>query len=244
MKDYLLDLARAEPDVRRRLNVVREYLQTGILRSLQQAGAFASLAFQGGSALRFLYGLRRYSEDLDFSLERPERGYAPEALIERIERDFTGAGHEVEVGLKTEHTLHFAAVKFPGLLHDCGLSPLPAHKLTIRLDIDTRPPQGAVLEHRLVTRYIPVSFLAHDLASRPERPVPNIVLLANALRQVNWPGSMPGEDSWTGVLADHLSGIDWREAERDVAPFLEDPADAMLMDRDLVLAEIRDREKR
>jgi len=29
-----------------------------------------SLAFQGGTALRFLYALPRYSEDLDFTLGR------------------------------------------------------------------------------------------------------------------------------------------------------------------------------
>jgi predicted nucleotidyltransferase component of viral defense system len=34
------------------------------------------LAFQGGTALRFLYSIQRYSEDLDFALERPDRGYA------------------------------------------------------------------------------------------------------------------------------------------------------------------------
>ena len=49
MKDRLLALAAAEPDRRRRLNLVREYLQAYLLRSLQDAGAFASLAFQGGN---------------------------------------------------------------------------------------------------------------------------------------------------------------------------------------------------
>lgn len=69
MKDHLLSLAAGERDLRMRLNLVREYLQAYILRSFMEAGAFASLAFHEGTALRFLHGLRRFSENLDFALE-------------------------------------------------------------------------------------------------------------------------------------------------------------------------------
>jgi hypothetical protein len=55
-------------------NLAREYLQARTLLALQQAGAMIPMAFQGGTALRFLFGLPRFSEDLDFALERPERG--------------------------------------------------------------------------------------------------------------------------------------------------------------------------
>lgn len=56
-------------------NRTREVLQAYILESLQGAGAMVPLAFQGGTALRFLYSMRRYSEDLDFALERPDRAH-------------------------------------------------------------------------------------------------------------------------------------------------------------------------
>ncbi len=70
MKDYLADLARmAQTPVQAR-NTVREYLQARILGGLQRAGAMIPLAFHGGTALRFLYASARYSEDLDFALER------------------------------------------------------------------------------------------------------------------------------------------------------------------------------
>ncbi|HVR97962.1 MAG TPA: nucleotidyl transferase AbiEii/AbiGii toxin family protein [Thermoanaerobaculia bacterium] len=74
MKEYLADHIRgaASPTAR---NLVREYLQARILGSLQRSGAMIPLAFQGGTALRFLYSIRRYSEDLDFALQRPDRGY-------------------------------------------------------------------------------------------------------------------------------------------------------------------------
>lgn len=50
---------------------VREYLQARILEALQHAGAFTNWAFLGGTALRFLDRLPRFSEDLDFSLVTP-----------------------------------------------------------------------------------------------------------------------------------------------------------------------------
>ncbi len=76
MKAYLQKLCDTakSPLVARQL--VREYLQARILQSLQRAGAMQTLAFHGGTALRFLYDIPRFSEDLDFALER-----APEAPI-------------------------------------------------------------------------------------------------------------------------------------------------------------------
>lgn len=50
-------------------DVAREYLQARILQALQREGAMQKIAFYGGTSLRFLYDLPRYSEDLDFALE-------------------------------------------------------------------------------------------------------------------------------------------------------------------------------
>ena len=70
MKEYLLTLVSAATSPIEKKNLAREYLQALILQSLQRAGAMTALAFHGGTALRFLYSLPRYSEDLDFALER------------------------------------------------------------------------------------------------------------------------------------------------------------------------------
>ena len=60
MKDHLLQLVQAANPVQGR-NIVREYLQARILGALQRAGAMVPLAFQGGTSLRFLFALPRYS---------------------------------------------------------------------------------------------------------------------------------------------------------------------------------------
>ena len=70
MKDYLLELVRNAVDPVQGRNLAREYLQARILGALQRSGGMLSLAFHGGTALRFLYGHGRFSEDLDFALER------------------------------------------------------------------------------------------------------------------------------------------------------------------------------
>lgn len=269
MKDHLLTLAQGVSEEGRCLNLVREYLQAHALRSIQLADGFASLAFQGGTALRFIHGLRRYSEDLDFALERPERGYNFASLMDRMERDFVSAGYTVEVTSKTDKPVHRGSLRFPGLLHECGLSDLRAQKLAIRVEVDSVPPQGATLETRLVTRHFPVMFLVHDLSScmagkvlailvrghtkgrdlydlgwyltNPEQPKPNIVLLQNGLRQTEWKGQVPDKETWGELLLSHLNTIDWSEAEADARPFLEDPADGILLNRDLVLGELERR---
>jgi len=266
MKDHLLSLAAGERDPRVRMNLVREYLQIYILRSFMEAGAFGSLAFHGGTALRFLHGLRRFSEDLDFALERPEHDQGLLTLMKRVERDFEMAGYGIEIGIREQRTVHSATAKFPGLLHETGLSSVRSAKLTIRIEVDTRPPEGAVLETRLVTRYFPVSFCAHDLRSclsgkvhallarrytkgrdlfdlawyltHPSHPAPNLELLRNALRQTKWSGPKVDAENWRRILYDRVSSLKWGAVVRDVEPFLEDPRDRQVLDRRLLLAEL------
>jgi predicted nucleotidyltransferase component of viral defense system len=89
-------------------NRIREYLQARTLASLQRAGAMIPLAFQGGTALRFLYSIRRYSEDLDFALERPDRGYDFRAYLRAIQFNLKREGYEVEVKVNDRKTVHSA----------------------------------------------------------------------------------------------------------------------------------------
>lgn len=71
MKERLKDLVHTSSNTTEARNRIREYLHAEILGSLQRSGTMVPLAFQGGTALRFLYSIRRFSEDLDFALERP-----------------------------------------------------------------------------------------------------------------------------------------------------------------------------
>jgi predicted nucleotidyltransferase component of viral defense system len=230
-------------------NRVRESLQATLLSSLQRSGAMVSLAFQGGTALRFLYSIRRYSEDLDFALERSDRGYDFQSYLRAIRSDLANEGYHVDIKANEQRVVHSAFVRFPGLLHELGLSPHPNEILSIKIEVDTNPPAGAVLETTLVRRHrtlrlqhhAPASLLAgklHAILQRPypkgrdlydlvwylsdrSWPTPNLVLLNNALRQTGWTGSPLTEANWRTVVRERLEGIDWDRIVADVRPFLE-----------------------
>jgi len=266
VKDHLLSLAAGQDEPRARLNLVREYIQAHILRSLQDAGAFASMAFQGGTALRFLHALRRFSEDLDFSLERPEQDRGLQVLMKAVQRDLEAAGYDVEIRLRTTRVVHTAMVGLPGLLREADLAAQQGAKLRVRVEVDTHPPAGAIVETRLVTRHFPVVFRAHDLAScmagkihavlarpyakgrdlfdlawyltHPQRPAPNLDLLRNALAKTGWSGERIEAATWRKIVATRVASLDWPTVVRDVEPFLEDPRDRMLLERELLLEEL------
>ena len=53
-------------------NALKEILQEIILLGLDRNGFFEKAAFYGGTALRIMHGLDRFSEDLDFTSSAPE----------------------------------------------------------------------------------------------------------------------------------------------------------------------------
>ena len=216
MKELLRGIVQGRPAPEAR-NAVREYLQARILGSLQRAGAMVPLAFQGGTALRFLYGMRRFSEDLDFALERPCDEYAFRGYVDRAVADLVREGYSAEPArLKETGAVHSAFVRIAGLLHELGVSAQRHETLAIKLEVDTSPPAGAVLETTLVRKHgLLLNLQHHDRASllsgklhavlqRPypkgrdfydllwyladsDWPAPNLELLNNALRQTKWP---------------------------------------------------------
>lgn len=123
MKEDLRRIAGESRSKTEARNRIREYLQARILASLQRSGAMIPLAFQGGTALRFLFAIRRFSEDLDFALERPDRSYDFKSYLRAIQGDLAQEGYEVGIKSNDTRAVHSAFVSFPGLLFDLVLSP-------------------------------------------------------------------------------------------------------------------------
>lgn len=264
MKEQLLEtIGRAESPLLRR-NLAREYLQGRILLALQEAGAMIPLAFQGGSALRFLFGLPRFSEDLDFALERRERGDFDLARVgERVMAQLVREGYDVVLKRKTERVVQSLMIGFTGILYEAGLSRDELQRLAIRVEVDTKPPSGAQLTTTIVRRYVLLNLQHHDrpsllagklhailqrswtkgrdlfdlfwYLSDPTWPGPNLLLLNNALQQTGWDGPRLEEATWKSMLRDRVESLDWEAAERDVAPFLEPgPAERLFTRRALL----------
>ena len=263
MREYLTGLVRETDNAIRARNVVREYLQARILGALQQSGAMVPLALQGGTALRFLYGLPRSSEDLDFGLERPSSAYNFRDLLTKTQRQFEAEGYRIRLRISDRKTVHAAFVRFIGLLHDLGLPGQVEETFAVKLEVDTRPPSGAGLEVTLVRRHIALRLQHHDRASLlagklhailqrrfhkgrdfydllwylsdPSWPAPNLLLLNNALAQTGWRGAEVNLENWKGLLAARVRDADFESLRQDVLPFLENPGDADLLTKEDLL---------
>jgi predicted nucleotidyltransferase component of viral defense system len=269
MKPLLLDMLRDEPDDFRRRNRTREYLQARILLALQECGAYTNWAFVGGTALRFLYNLPRYSEVLDFSLTTPTGNADFEKRMESVCTDLEAEAYTVESRVRVRAAVAGAMIKFRGLLFELGLSPHADEVFSVKVEIDTNPPDGAATETRLVRRFILLHLLHHDRSSLfagklhavltrkytkgrdlydlawylsdPQWPEPNLIQLNNALRQSGWTGKTVTLQNWRLLVADKLETVDWRQALNDVSPFLERQQDAALVSEEVLIPLLRDR---
>jgi hypothetical protein len=271
MKDDLRRLAGEAEDPWRGRNLVREYLQARILQFLQESGLFRGWIFHGGTALRFLYGLPRFSEDLDFALvegdgagsARGGESGAGTAFTDAMKsaRTWFGAeAYETLVKTDTRRTVYAAWMSFPGLLAEIGLSPHKNEALSIKIELDIRPPAGGRTETTVVRRHVLLRLMHYDRAallagklhailtrpytkgrdlydlmwylSDPGWPGPDVDFLGAALAQTGWAGPKPAEESWAGIVDKRLDEIDWPKAVEDVKPFVERIDDLAMMTRE------------
>ena len=68
-------------------NVLQELMQHYVLSSLSRAGLFVEAMFHGGTCLRIVFAMNRFSEDLDFLLKRPNPDFRWQGYLESIRRD-------------------------------------------------------------------------------------------------------------------------------------------------------------
>jgi predicted nucleotidyltransferase component of viral defense system len=248
VKDYLVHLLQSGMSGAPPRLLVREYLQARLLDCMQEQGLFAAVAFLGGTALRFLYQLPRFSEDLDFSVLTP--GTAPdlERLAAKTCARLGSEGYRVDARTRVG-VVATVELRFRDLLHELGLPSQRDERLMIKLEIDTNPPAGASIASTLVRKHVllnlrhydPASLFAgklHAILSRSYTkgrdvydlawyladrswPEPNLVLLSNALIQTAWQGPPVRAGSWRSLVADRIAAMDWKATLTDVRPFLE-----------------------
>ncbi len=258
MKDIALQIAARSGAPK--LNVLREYVQNEILFIIQTGGFWDHLLFVGGTALRFLYGAKRFSEDLDFSADKSWRKRSLGALAVRLEKELVKSGYDVEVPFKDEKAVARASARFKQILQESGLSRRKGQVLSVNIEIDANPPGGLVEERTIINPHIPVllrhydrpSLFAAKIAAFLTRPYtkgrdvydlvwfrskwrdlpPNFVLLNNALAQKGSGARRLTKRDWLSAVAAKASRLDWNEVVRDVLPFLEDPREAALLTPD------------
>lgn len=237
--------------------VMREYLQARLLQTLQDRAVFNTWVFQGGTALRFLYGMPRFSEDLDFALVEPGMESNFREHLTHAGKAFEVENYDISVRIKDTKTVKSAFIPFRGLLFEFGLSPHESETLSIKVEVDTNPPSGAEVVSTIVRRHVTLNLRHHDKASLlagklhavltrrytkgrdiydliwylSDRtwPGPNIELLSNALRQTGWDGPEVTLVNWWEIVCQRVDTLQWKQIVRDVEPFLERPEDIALL---------------
>jgi hypothetical protein len=260
MKDVLRGILDTVSGGLNKTLIAREYLQARILQALQDQGVFQRWAFVGGTALRFLYSIPRFSEDLDFSLADMGKAVDFNGALKGIESLFKKEAYDVIISPKGEKTVVSAFIKFRGLLYEVGLSPHASQVFSIKIVVDTNPPAGAVIQTSLVRRHVTLNLLHYDKASLlagklhalfsrrytkgrdlfdliwylADRswPAPNLTLLNAALVQTGWQGPVATGDNWRSLLIGRFEKFNWEAAHLDVEQFLERQEDVKLITRE------------
>lgn len=179
-------------------NAVREIVQEIALLGLWRTSFYQHAAFYGGSALRIFHGLQRFSEDLDFSLLKPEQNFSLKHHLGAIAEELTAWGFEfrAEVIEKTKPSFIESAFLKGGTminLLQIGAPPEIASRLPkgqllrIKLEVDLNPPTGATTETLARLLPTPHQVRVYDLPS----------LFAGKLHAVlcrNWKSRVKGRD--------------------------------------------------
>ena len=157
-------------------NAIKEILQEIILCGLSRAGFFRTAAFYGGTALRIFYGLDRFSEDLDFSLQQRDEMFHLPDYFPQLEAELRAYGFSFRAETKEKSRssdIHSAFLKGGTREHVLLLNPedpaalsiSPNEQIKIKFEVDTNPPDDAVFETRYRLLPIPYEVTLYDASS-------------------------------------------------------------------------------
>tara|TARA_R110000868_G_scaffold7774_1_gene41071 strand:- start:186 stop:1034 length:849 start_codon:yes stop_codon:yes gene_type:complete len=149
-------------------NALKEIFQEIALLGLWRAKFFEKAAFYGGSALRILYGLNRFSEDLDFSLLAEDKNFSLEPYNKAVTRELLAFGFEASVDTKVkakktdiESAFIKANVKKQFIAIETPLNIINVvHRMQtikIKMEVDTTPPGLFNTETKFLLQPIPFS---------------------------------------------------------------------------------------
>ncbi len=156
------------------VNAIHEIIQEIALVGLSRAKFFEHASFYGGTALRILYGLDRFSEDLDFSLLKPEANFNLHPYLRSIEEELQAFGIRVKIEQKIKHppSQILSAFLKTNTLETFFLVDLPEQErqkihlneqLKIKFEVDVDPPPNFDTEVKFLLSPIPHSVRSFTL---------------------------------------------------------------------------------
>lgn len=170
-------LAKYEPkSLDDTVRALREIIQEIALLGLWRARFFEHAAFYGGTALRILHGIDRFSEDLDFSLLQPNPEFSLERFSSALEEEVRAFGFNLRlesVNKSVESAVQSAFLKTNTrnellvIETDERLTRNvpPGQVLKIKIEVDTDPPPGFMTTTRYLLQPIPFAVRCYTLPS-------------------------------------------------------------------------------
>ena len=140
-----------------RKNALYEVMQQVVLSGLYRGGFFKEAAFYGGTCLRIFHGLRRYSEDMDFSLLTKNPDFTLKPYFPAIIEEARLLGRTVTITKKDKRT--FGKVESAFLKDNTDVYNLTFQTekaLKIKIEVDVNPPLEFSTEQKLLMQ--PFSF--------------------------------------------------------------------------------------
>ena len=139
-------------------NALYEVMQQVTLAGLARGGFFQEAAFYGGTCLRLFHGLKRYSEDMDFSLIKKNPDFQFEKYFPAIIEEARLLGQEVTITKKDKRTFDRVESAFLKDTTDVyNIYFQTERSLRIKIEVDTNPPLSFATEQRLMVQ--PYSFM-------------------------------------------------------------------------------------
>ena len=132
-------------------NVLHEVMQQIALAGLSRGGFFEKAAFYGGTCLHLLHDMPRYSEDMDFSLLKPDLTFRFEDYFPAVVEEFKLAGKDVEIKMKHKgqpSAIESAFLKESSDVFDIGFT--TEKRLKVKIEVDIDPPPKFTTEMRTV----------------------------------------------------------------------------------------------
>lgn len=137
-------------------NALREIIQLIALCGLARTDFFKYATFIGGSCLRIAYGLKRFSEDLDFWTLNPHPDFAWKSYLEAVQEEFNNYAFNMTIvdRAKADKKIKRAFMKKESIGKELILTQARAFEnnkiLSVKFEIDVHPPMGANYETKNV----------------------------------------------------------------------------------------------
>jgi predicted nucleotidyltransferase component of viral defense system len=132
--DQIIEMAqKAQAPIDKKRGIIREFLQVRVIEILYGLSSSKHLSFVGGTSLRLLRGIDRFSEDLDFDnlgLTSEQIKELFDLVVDRLLRE----NIKVELKFKQKGKRVFADLKFPEVLYETKISSNLKEKLMVKLD--------------------------------------------------------------------------------------------------------------